>query len=248
MGEALRSRCKWNSPLFSVLKSYPLSFWGEGLEVDEVSKEPLGRRTRITALVWAPCPCQARTERRERGECHLRSPAQGGRTVWKLLMNGMLDFICCVSSRACCSSHLAPLWLMGSRCLLSGESALRNTEPATQTPFPFCSSPEINRGGKLHPSNDPARGLNCNRLKPILCFKDLCNFKRKKNIYIYIYIYIKLKAKFSQLDSFRNFSFHVKSYYCRCQSISLSLTLHVSPCCPLESLDLFSALFFTVAF
>ena len=124
-------------------------------------------------------------------------------------MNEMLDFICCVSSRACCSSRLALLGLMGSRCLLSGERVLRNTEPATQTPFPFCSSPERNRGGKLHPRNDPARGLNCNRLKPILCFKDLCNFKRKKKKkkYIYIYIYIKLKAKFSQLYSFRSFFF-----------------------------------------
>lgn len=34
--------------------------------------------------------------------------------------------------------------------------------------------------GKLHPSNDPARGFKYNRLKPIPCFKDLCNFERKK--------------------------------------------------------------------
>lgn len=47
-------------------------------------------------------------------------------------------------------------------------------------PFSFVPPQKQFEEGKLYPRNDPARGLNYSRLKPIPCFKDLCNLKWKK--------------------------------------------------------------------
>lgn len=59
--------------------------------------------------------------------------------------------------------NLSEIWNWGLRC-----------------PFSFVPPQKQIKEGKLHPSNDPARELNYNRLKPIPYFKDLCNFKRGK--------------------------------------------------------------------
>lgn len=51
-------------------------------------------------------------------------------------------------------------------------------------PFSSVSPHKQIEERKLHPSIDPARGLNCNRLKTTPCFNDLCNLKGKKKYFI----------------------------------------------------------------
>lgn len=124
---------------------------------------------------------------------------------------------------------------MGSRCLtLQGASTQkRGTEGADALSLLFPPQKQF-KEGKLYPRNDPARGLNYSRLKPVPCFKDLCNlkWKKKKNKVI------RFKVKFSLLDSFRNiYIFNVKFYYCCFHTIPLSLSPHANSGCHSDSLD-----------
>lgn len=194
--DALKLHCKWNSSPFSPLRFTPL-FWREGLEVDEVSKEPLGRWTRIIFQVSEPSHCQAHIEGRESGRCHLRYLVHGWKVVWKLLMNEMLDFICCISSLGPAADPATAVTDGKQMFNFAWRKHSEIWSLGLRRPFSFVPPQKQIEEGKLHPSNDPARGLNYNRLKPIPCFKDLCNFKRKK--------IICFKVKFSQLDSFGNY-------------------------------------------
>lgn len=102
-------------------------------------------------------------------------------------------------------------------------------------PFSFVPPQTPIEEGKLHLSNDPARGLNYNRLKPIPCFKDLCNLKRKKKLCA-----LKLGSANWMVSGFF-FFFYVKFYYCCFYNISLPLSPHVNSCCHSDALASFSS-------
>lgn len=158
----------------SILKRGPGSWWalqGTSWKVDK-NNSP-GLRTQVTVrptlrggwvggVIWGTL-------------------SMAGRLSEKLLINEMLDFICCISSFGHAS---APATSVTDRKQMFNFAEKRHSEIwnwELRRPFSFVPPQKQIEEGKLHPNNDPARGLNYNRLKPVPCFKDLCNLKRKKS-------------------------------------------------------------------
>lgn len=158
-------------------------------------------------------------------------------------MNEMLRLICCISSLGP-AADAAPSVTDGKQMVSSaGRRPSERRHRGLRRPFSFVPPQKQSEEGKLHPRNDPTRGLNYNRLKPIPCFKDLCNFKRKKKVMCF-------KVKFSQLDSFRHFFFTSSSvtavsiiFLCFCLLMLILVVTQI----PLTSF-LYFFFSFTVAF
>lgn len=208
------------------------SLWREGPDVDEISQEPAGRWTRTTLQGSDPGHVGPTRRRGRVGGVFGDTLSTAGR-LWEAPdgWDARLLLRPCVPGPRCrpatsVADGKQMFRFAGRKHPETGNRGLRR---------PFSSVPPQTpiEEGKLHLSNDPARGLNYNRLKPIPCFKDLCNLKRKKKV-------MRFKVRYSQLDGFRNFFFHVKFYYCCFCNISLPLSPHVNSCCHSDALASFS--------
>lgn len=155
-------------------------FWRDGLQVGEIFKESFGRQTRIILRISKPLHCQAPPEGRESGRCHSRYLVHGWKIVGKLLMNEMLDFISAFHPWATLQIPAASVTDGKQMFNFAGRKCSEIWNWGPRRPFSSVSPHKQIEERKLHPSNDPARELNCNRLKTTPCFKDLCNVKGKK--------------------------------------------------------------------